>query len=76
MKLGNKVFQILFFSLISVCSVIAEEKIITTPLINVEKITPSFEEIEEESETNENMNEGEEDGTAYSGESDSADDDF
>ena len=50
MKLGNKVFQILFFSLISVCSVIAEEKIITTPLINVEKITPSFEEIEEESE--------------------------
>ncbi len=60
MKLGNKVFQILFFSLISVCSVIAEEKIITTPLINVEKITPSFEEIEEESEniiSNQNLKE-------------------
>ena len=60
MKLGNRLFQILFFSLISVCSVIAEEKIITTPLINVEKITPSFEEIEEESENiilNQNLKE-------------------
>ena len=50
MKLGNRVVQILFFSLISICCVIAEEKIITTPLINVEKITPSFEEIEEDNE--------------------------
>ncbi len=45
---------------------------------NLKEVNESAEkiEIEEESETNENMNEGEEDGTAYSGESDSADDDF
>ena len=60
MKLGNKVFQILFFSLISICSVIAEEKITATPLINVEKIIPSFEEIQEENEniiSNQNLKE-------------------
>ena len=60
MKLGNKVFQILFFSLISIYSVIAEEKITATPLINVEKITPSFEEIQEENEniiSNQNLKE-------------------
>ena len=47
---GNKIFQILFFSLFFSMQCNCRGKIITTPLINVEKIKPSFEEIEEESE--------------------------
>ena len=52
MRLGNSVIVILiiFFSYNFLKS---EEKITTTPLINVDKITPSFEELEEE---NENLN--------------------
>ena len=48
MKLGNKVILILilFFSPIDI--LITEEKITSTPLINVEQITPSFEELQEE----------------------------
>lgn len=58
MKLGNKFFFIIFFFYLN--SLIAEEKITTTPLINVEEITPSFEELEEESEnvsSNQNLKE-------------------
>ena len=52
MRLGNSVIVILiiFFSYNFLKS---EEKITTTPLINVDEITPSFEELEEE---NENLN--------------------
>ena len=60
MRLGNKLILILIFSLLSYNILIAEEKITTTPLINVEKIIPSFEEIESESEnisTNQNLKE-------------------
>ena len=49
MKHGNK-FNFIFFSLftlIFVDFVFAEEKITATPLINVDKIKPSFEELEE-----------------------------
>ena len=50
MKLGNRVNQIiiLFFFLINFSN--ADEKISTTPLINIEKIKPSFEELVNENE--------------------------
>ena len=60
MRLGNKLILILIFSLLSYNILIAEEKITTTPLINVEKIIPSFEELESENEnisTNQNLKE-------------------
>ena len=50
MKLGKKfsIFFILFFYIYSLS--FAEDKITSTPLINLEKIKPSFEELNEESE--------------------------
>ncbi len=48
MKLGNKITIISFLFFLSLIKVNSEEKIITTPLINVDEITPSFEELEEE----------------------------
>ena len=49
MKLGSKIYCILFFlSILNVSQ--AEEKIVTSPLINIEKIKPSFEEIIEDNE--------------------------
>ena len=50
MKLGNKVYQILilFFFFLNFSK--ADEKITTTPLINIEKIKPSFEELIDENE--------------------------
>ena len=51
MKLGSKIFIILYFIFIN--HSFAEEKIILSPLINLEKIKPSFEDIDIE---NENMN--------------------
>ena len=44
MKLGNKIFSILFFGIIAIEVTFAEQKIITTPLINIDDIKPSFEE--------------------------------
>ena len=53
MKLGSnsKIFFILllFFSLQSIS--FSEERIRTVPLINLEKIKPSFEDVEEKNET-------------------------
>ena len=46
MKLGNKIFSILFFSMISIEISFAEQKIITSPLINIDDIKPSFEEFD------------------------------
>jgi hypothetical protein len=48
MKLGNKIYVtlILFFCFLPLSY--AEEKITTSPLINVENIKPSFEELDEE----------------------------
>tara|TARA_B100001057_G_scaffold41306_1_gene37044 strand:+ start:31 stop:534 length:504 start_codon:yes stop_codon:yes gene_type:complete len=50
MKLGNRVNQIiiLFFFFINFSN--ADERISTTPLINIEKIKPSFEELVNENE--------------------------
>ena len=50
MKLGYKIYQniILFFFFFNFSN--ADEKIATTPLINIDKIKPSFEEIVDENE--------------------------
>ncbi len=56
MKLGNKVSSILFLFIFYSSFLNANEKITTTPLINVEKIKPSFEEINEESEKSTSYN--------------------
>ena len=50
MRLGNRVILIFILYFFSLNFLNSEEKITTTPLINVEKITPSFEEIIEENE--------------------------
>ena len=50
MKLGNRTYSILIFFFISLNFSIADEKIITTPLINIEEIKPSFETLEEDNE--------------------------
>ena len=60
MKLGNKIIKIflLFFFLLNIS--FGEDKISSTPLINVEQITPSFEEPVEENENisiNQNLKE-------------------
>ena len=48
MKLGNKIFTILFALIFFLhLKSFAEDKIIATPLINLEKIKPSFEDVEE-----------------------------
>ena len=50
MKLGNRLcFAIIIYFIMSNFT-LAEEKIVTTPLINVEKIKPSFEEPEQETD--------------------------
>lgn len=51
MKVGNKnnIFFLLIFFSSNLC--FAEDKIVSTPLINLEKIKPSFEEFNEDVET-------------------------
>ena len=51
MKPGDKIYIILFIFFYFIPFVYAEEKITTTPLLNIEKIKPSFEELEEEEST-------------------------
>ena len=50
MKLGNKIYLISIFFLTSTLFLLAEEKITSSPLINIDKIKPSFEEVVEENE--------------------------
>jgi len=50
MKLGNKFIPILILFFFSYNLSFAEDKITTTPLINLDKIKPSFEELNEENE--------------------------
>ena len=52
MKLGNKIFFLLLFYFTLSNNSLGEEKITSTPLINVEKIKPSFEELVEDGENN------------------------
>ena len=60
MKLGNNSYLFLLLFLLSTNLCVAENKIVTTPLLNVEKIKPSFEELDKESENtlpNQNLKE-------------------
>ena len=50
MKLGSKVFLILSIFFMANSHSFSEEKITSTPLLNIEEIKPSFEELEAESE--------------------------
>tara|TARA_B100000035_G_scaffold262338_1_gene233697 strand:- start:377 stop:880 length:504 start_codon:yes stop_codon:yes gene_type:complete len=52
MKLGNKINLTLVILFIFTTISFANEKITTTPLINIEKIKPSFETLEEEIDNN------------------------
>ncbi len=50
MKLGNKILLILIFFLFNIYVVFSEERISTSPLLNLEKLKPSFEELDTEKE--------------------------
>ena len=52
MKLGNKINLILFIFLLSINFSKGEDKISSSPLINIEKIKPSFEELDEDGDKN------------------------
>ena len=52
MKLGNKTFLILLFYSFFSNLLFSEEKIVTTPLINIDEIKPSFAEIDEKENFN------------------------
>ena len=49
MKLGNSIYFILFFFLM-ISNNFSEDRITTSPLINLDEIKPSFEDIEEKNE--------------------------
>ena len=53
MKLGNKIFSIFFLCMIFIEISFAEQKVTLSPLINIDDIKPSFEELEEK---NDNIN--------------------
>jgi hypothetical protein len=53
MKLGNKIFSIFLLGMISIKASFAEQKVILSPLMNIDNIKPSFEELDEK---NENIN--------------------
>ena len=48
MKLGNNVFLILLFYIFFSNLLFSEEKIVTAPLINIDEIKPSFEELDDQ----------------------------
>ena len=50
MILGNKYFLFLFFLLLFKSHILAEDKITSTPLINLEKIKPSFDQLNNSTE--------------------------
>ena len=50
MRPGNKFYLLIIIYLFSLNFSIAEDKITTSPLINVEKIQPSYEEFSEEND--------------------------
>jgi len=51
MKLGNKIFSIFFLGMIFIEISFAEQKVTTSPLINIDDIKPSFEELEEKNDS-------------------------
>ena len=56
MKLGNKVFLILLFYIFFSNLLVSEEKIVTTPLINIDEIKPSYEELDDQENFSLNKN--------------------
>ena len=50
MKPGNKIFLILFLKFIFINISNAEQKITATPLINIDQIKPSFENLDEKND--------------------------
>ena len=55
MKLGNNIsFILILYSIVFSGFAYSEEKITTSPLINLEEIKPSFEEFDEDKETSSN----------------------
>ena len=50
MKFGNKIFLIFFLSMILINTSMAEQKITTSPLINIDDIKPSFEELDDKND--------------------------
>ena len=50
MNLGNNIFLAFFLSIISFAVSFAEQKITTSPLINIDDIKPSFEELDEKND--------------------------
>ena len=50
MKLGNRIYQIIILCFFFFNYSNADEKITTTPLINIDQIKPSFEELIDENE--------------------------
>ena len=50
MRVGNKIFLIFFILISNVSSLYAEQKITTLPLINIDEIKPSFENLDEKNE--------------------------
>ena len=53
MKLGNKILSIFFLAMISFEIYFAEQKVTSSPLINIDDIKPSYEELDEK---NDNIN--------------------
>ena len=53
MKLGNKILSIFFLAMISLEISFAEQKVTSSPLINIDDIKPSYEELDEK---NDNIN--------------------
>ena len=51
MKLGNKISTILFFFIFFCSSVISEEKILSSTLLNLDELKPSYEDIDDEKNT-------------------------
>ena len=51
MKLGNKIFSIFFLYMISIEISLAEQKVTLSPLINIDDIKPSFEELDEKNDS-------------------------
>ena len=51
MNPGSKIFSIFFLSIIFIKVSFAEQKITLSPLINIDDIKPSFEELDEKNET-------------------------
>ena len=52
MRLGNKIYFIFIIFFFTFSYLKAQDKITTSPLINIEKIKPSFEELDDEIEKN------------------------